>query len=91
MKKCSFHGRTFNEAASYVQFTPLSQRARAARQIIGARDGAIATKYTVSGVLCFAGLVTAAITRNERYHQFYAVFFLVQTVVISFVIFHTLV
>ena len=39
----------------------------------------------------FAGLVTAAITRNERYHQFYAVFFLVQTVVISFVIFHTLV
>jgi hypothetical protein len=33
----------------------------------------------------------AAITRNERYHQFYAVFFLVQTVVISFLIFHTLI
>jgi hypothetical protein len=39
----------------------------------------------------FAGLTTAAITRNERYHQFYAIFFLVQTIVISFVIFHTLV
>ena len=48
-------------------------------------------QYTASGVLYFAGLVTAAITRNERYHQVYAVFFLVQTVVISFVIFHTLV
>jgi len=42
-------------------------------------------------VLYFAGLVTAAITRNERYHEFYAVFFLIQTVVMSFVIFHTLV
>jgi hypothetical protein len=48
-------------------------------------------QYTASAVLYFAGLMTAAITRNERYHQFYAVFFLVQTVVISFVIFHTLV
>ncbi len=48
-------------------------------------------QYTASAVLYFAGLVTAAITRNERYHQFYGVFFLVQTVVISFVIFHTLV
>jgi hypothetical protein len=48
-------------------------------------------QYTASAVLYFAGLVAAAITRNERYHQFYAVFFLVQTVVISFVIFHTLV
>jgi hypothetical protein len=35
--------------------------------------------------------MTAAITRNERYHKFYAVFFLVQTVVISFVLFRTLV
>jgi len=48
-------------------------------------------QYTISGVLYFAGLVTAAITRNERYHEFYAIFFLVQTVIISFAIFHTLV
>jgi hypothetical protein len=41
-------------------------------------------------VLFLAGLTTVAITRNERYHQFYAVFFLVQTLVISFAIFHTL-
>jgi len=45
----------------------------------------------ISSVLYFAGLLTAAITRNERYHQFYAVFFLIQTIVISFAIFHTLV
>jgi hypothetical protein len=42
-------------------------------------------------LLYFAGLTTATITRNERYHQFYAVFFFAQTVVISFAIFHTLV
>jgi hypothetical protein len=47
--------------------------------------------YLVSSVLYFAGMATAAITRNERYHQFYAVFFLAQTVVISFLIFQTLV
>jgi hypothetical protein len=46
--------------------------------------------YFASGLLYFAGLVTAAITRNERYHQFYAVFFLVQTIVISFLIFQVL-
>jgi hypothetical protein len=38
-----------------------------------------------------AGLMTAAITRNERYHQFYAIFFLLQTIVISLLIFQTLV
>jgi hypothetical protein len=48
-------------------------------------------QYFVSSLLYFAGLTTAAITRNERYHQFYAVFFFAQTVVISFAIFHTLV
>ncbi len=48
-------------------------------------------QYVVSNSLYFVGLVTAAITRNERYHEFYAVFFLIQTVVISFAIFHTLV
>jgi len=48
-------------------------------------------QYFISNFLYFAGLTTAAITRNERYHQFYAIFFLVQTIVISFAIFHTLV
>jgi hypothetical protein len=47
--------------------------------------------YFASGLLFFVGLVTAAITRTERYHEFYAVFFLVQTIVISFLIFQTLV
>ncbi len=48
-------------------------------------------QYFVSSFLYIAGLMTAAITRNERYHQFYAIFFLVQTIFISFTIFHTLV
>ncbi len=47
--------------------------------------------YFISNALYFVGLTTAAITRNERYHEFYAVFFLVQTIVISFLIFQTLV
>ena len=46
--------------------------------------------YLVSNSLFFTGLVTAAITRNERGHQFYAIFFLFQTAIISFIIFHTL-
>src|SRR6266487_1173027 len=46
-------------------------------------------QYIVSNSLYFAGLVAAAITRNERYHQFYAIFFLAQTVVISFALFRT--
>jgi hypothetical protein len=36
--------------------------------------------------LFLTGVTIAAITRNERYHQFYAIFFLVQTVVISFAV-----
>jgi hypothetical protein len=48
-------------------------------------------QYLVSSVLYSAGLITAAITRNERYHQLYAIFFFIQTIIISFVIFHTLV
>ncbi len=48
-------------------------------------------QYFISSVLYSGGLVTAAITRNERYHQFYAIFFFVQTIVISFAIFHTLI
>ena len=47
-------------------------------------------QYIVSSSLYFAGLVTAAITRNERYHQFYAIFFLAQTIFISFALFRTL-
>jgi hypothetical protein len=47
--------------------------------------------YIISSVLYFAGMVTAAVTRNERYHKFYSVFFLVQTLIISFIFFQTLV
>jgi hypothetical protein len=46
--------------------------------------------YIISSVLYFSGMVTAAITQNERYHQFYAIFFLVQTIVISFILFQVL-
>ena len=52
---------------------------------------ALGPQYLGSSVLYVAGMATAAITRNPRYHQFYAIFFLIQTVVISFVIFRTLV
>jgi len=47
--------------------------------------------YFVSNAFYFAGLMTPASTRNERYHEFYGVFFFLQTVVISFLIFQTLV
>jgi len=47
--------------------------------------------YMISMTLFLTGVTTAAITRNERYHQFYAIFFLVQTVIVSFAVFHTLV
>ena len=47
--------------------------------------------YFVSSILYFAGLIIAAVTRSERYHEFYAVFFLIQTIVVSFLIFQTLV
>jgi hypothetical protein len=48
-------------------------------------------QYFISSALYFAGLVTAAVTRNERYHEFFAIFFLAQTIVISFLLFHTLI
>src|SRR5882724_7273094 len=51
---------------------------------------ALGTSYFISGALFFAGLVTAAITRNERYHQCYAITFLVRTTAISFTLFRTL-
>ena len=47
-------------------------------------------RYIVSSSLYFVGQAIAAITRNERYHQFFAIFYLVQTVIISFALFHTL-
>jgi len=47
--------------------------------------------YMISMTLFLAGVTTAAITRNEPYHQFYALFFLIQTVLISFAVFRTLV
>ena len=50
---------------------------------------ALGPSYFISGALFFAGLVTAAITRNERY-QCYAIIFLVQTTAISFTLFRTL-
>jgi len=52
---------------------------------------ALGPQYLISNTLYFVGLTTAAITCNERYHEIFAVFFLTQTVVISFLIFHTLV
>ena len=52
---------------------------------------ALGPVYFVSGLLYFAGLMTAAITRNQRYHEFYAIFFLLQTIIISLFIFQTLV
>jgi len=51
----------------------------------------LGTPYIISTMLYFIGMVTAAITQNERYHQIYAIFFLVQTVVISLILFQTLV
>jgi hypothetical protein len=48
-------------------------------------------QYIVISLLYFVGITTAAITRNERYHQVYAIFFLIQTVINSFVLFRTLV
>src|SRR5256884_5943185 len=46
--------------------------------------------YYLSQSIYFAGLVIAAITRNERYHQFYAVFFFAQTIAVCFTIIRTL-
>jgi hypothetical protein len=51
---------------------------------------ALGPLYFISSILFFAGLVIAAITRNERYHQCYAIFFLAQTTLISFNLFRTL-
>lgn len=47
-------------------------------------------QYIIHSVLLFALLTTAAITRNERFHQIFAVYFMCHAVVISFALFHTL-
>lgn len=47
-------------------------------------------QYIILNALFLTGTTIAAITRNERYHQGYAVIFLLQTVIASFAIFHTL-
>lgn len=52
---------------------------------------ALGPQYIVSNTLYLIGMVIAAITRSERYHRVYAVVFLLQTIVISFIIFYTLV
>lgn len=52
---------------------------------------ALGKPYIISSALYFSGMVTAAITQKERYHQFYSLFFLVQTIVISFIFFQILV
>ena len=47
--------------------------------------------YVGSLIAYVVGMAVAAITRNERFHQFYAIFFLIQTVTISFTVFRTLI
>jgi hypothetical protein len=51
---------------------------------------ALGKPYVISSLLYFVGMVTAAVTQNQRYHQFYALFFLLQTIVISFILFQIL-
>jgi len=52
---------------------------------------ALGAQYIVSSSLYFTGEVIAAVTRNERYHQFYAIFYLIQTAALSFTLIRTLV
>jgi len=47
-------------------------------------------QYIISSVLFAATTLTAAITRNERYHKFFAIYFFCHIVWISFSIFHSL-
>ena len=48
-------------------------------------------RYFASIPLQFTTLTIAAITGNERYHQFFPIYFLIHTIVISFAIFRTLI
>jgi hypothetical protein len=48
-------------------------------------------KYAVNGSILFILCVAGAATRNERFHRFFAVYFLCHTIVISCAIFWTLI
>ncbi len=48
-------------------------------------------QYIVSTILLLIFCSAAAISRNQRYHSFFAIYFLCHTIVISFAIFHTLI
>lgn len=50
----------------------------------------LGAEYFISTSLFLLGIAIAAFTRNERYHQFYAICFLLQTIAISYSIFRTL-
>jgi hypothetical protein len=52
---------------------------------------ALGPSYFISSVLVFAGLAIGAISRSERYHECYAIIFLVQITVISFTVFRILI
>src|SRR5437870_1278681 len=52
---------------------------------------ALGPQYFVSSSVYFIGEAIAAITQNERYHQFFAIFYLIQTIVISFALIPTIV
>ena len=73
--------------------TPTTGILRSLRSILAGRFRRYPLKghFASSRILFFAGLVIAAITRNERYHQCYAIFFLAQTILISFNLFRTLI
>src|SRR5260370_27346843 len=45
-------------------------------------------QYIVNSMLFIGGLTIAPFTRNQRFHQFYCICFLIQTVIASFAIFH---
>lgn len=79
-----------NDRAFFILFSRLTPLDFANSLLKGIPNFELGPEYFVSNSLFFAGLVTAAITRNERCHQFYAIFFLFQTAIISFTIFHTL-
>lgn len=51
---------------------------------------ALGPAYSASAIILSVLLVTAAVTRNERFHAFAAVYFFCHTIVISFLFFRTL-
>jgi hypothetical protein len=86
--------RTITPTIAYSSFS--SQYSRRSISSIPLLKGishlvALGPVYFISSILFFAGLVIAAITRNERYHQSYVIFFLAQTNLIGFNLFRTLI